>query len=351
MARRVDWSDGGAYTRQEFISHYGGTDEWENSEPAGGGKGGRGGSSADIEKVKELQRTSAAFRAAWTDWCDTYMDGSKDPNKMNPRDLGRGLRQCAGRVAAGGGSAGGGRTGGRTGGGGYGSGPPRRPASSGGKGAGRGGKGRGGGKGGAKGGKRGGTTARGGATLQAALAERVRRLQQSDEEFREKWAAYCEANPDPGGPKPYGTSQSASKDPQRHSTQYLRSALQECDSGYNPDAAAVLAETVMRKQREGGDFAEQWITWCTDESDGTFDPRRMDDDTIRRALEELDPDALKETQSAINIVGKVREKQRTSEAFLEEWRSWCQDNNEGTMDPAKLPPDVLRRVWGQLKSY
>jgi hypothetical protein len=33
-ARRVDPRDGGAYTKQEFVEHYGGEDEWHESEPS-----------------------------------------------------------------------------------------------------------------------------------------------------------------------------------------------------------------------------------------------------------------------------------------------------------------------------
>eukprot|EP00662_Eupelagonemidae_sp_cell21_P027115 gene27115-10535_t len=50
----------------------------------------------DVDKVKELQRTNSAFRAAWVDWCDTFADGTKDPTKLTRSQLGRALRQCEG---------------------------------------------------------------------------------------------------------------------------------------------------------------------------------------------------------------------------------------------------------------
>ena len=40
---RVDPADGGVYSRDEFLEHYGGTDEWDAALTAGrGGGGGRG---------------------------------------------------------------------------------------------------------------------------------------------------------------------------------------------------------------------------------------------------------------------------------------------------------------------
>ena len=37
LEKRVDPSDGNAYTREEFIEAYGGTDEWDAAAPGSGG--------------------------------------------------------------------------------------------------------------------------------------------------------------------------------------------------------------------------------------------------------------------------------------------------------------------------
>eukprot|EP01062_Namystynia_karyoxenos_P057595 TRINITY_DN4872_c0_g1_i2.p1 TRINITY_DN4872_c0_g1~~TRINITY_DN4872_c0_g1_i2.p1 ORF type:complete len:379 (+),score=123.75 TRINITY_DN4872_c0_g1_i2:99-1235(+) len=372
--KKIDPNDGKAYTRQQFQEQYGGLMEWNAAvaaPPRQAASRPTGPVAQDlklVEQVKELQRNDASFRLKWVQWCDQNAEGTKDPILLQDSQLRTALRVCQqGPPIAAGRPAGGRGVGGV---------PVIRridPADGGaytraefiqeygglaewhravpiGNGVGRG-AGRPGVQPQGRGPVRSlpytsapGVTKQKGQPAtsdQQALAEQVRNKQRADPEFRQKWVEFCESNKSPGAP-------SGTKDPHLHTAQFLRKALAEI-AGVNPSAVAVLAQTVMEKQRSDADFRGKWIAFCARETNNTCDPRRLDDQTLQRALKECDAEAAATVSTMIERVEQVRAKQRESKEWVAQWAAWCKQHNNGTLDPARFTAEKLAEAWQALK--
>eukprot|EP01062_Namystynia_karyoxenos_P057596 TRINITY_DN4872_c0_g1_i3.p1 TRINITY_DN4872_c0_g1~~TRINITY_DN4872_c0_g1_i3.p1 ORF type:complete len:401 (+),score=144.99 TRINITY_DN4872_c0_g1_i3:102-1205(+) len=361
--KRIDPADGNAYTKQQFQAQYGGLAEWNAAKPA---VPVAQGDPKLVEQVKELQRTDASFRFKWVQWCDQHADGTKDPRLLETSQLRNALRVCkqGPPIAGGGGRPAGGRGAGVQ--------QAKRidPADGGAYtkeefmqcyGGLRewnravpvvgGGRGRGAGQ---PQGRAVRSTPYAAASPgavkqkghpatsdQQAFAEQVRNKQRSDPDFRQKWVEFCDNN------KSYGAA-SGTKDPHLHTAQFLRKALQEI-CGVNVSAVAVLAQTVMEKQRADPDFRAKWIAFCARETNNTCDPRRLDDQTLQKALRECDAGAAASVSAMIGLVDQVRAKQRESKEWVAQWAAWCKQHNNGTLDPARFTAEKLHEAWAALK--
>eukprot|EP01062_Namystynia_karyoxenos_P001809 TRINITY_DN1061_c0_g2_i2.p1 TRINITY_DN1061_c0_g2~~TRINITY_DN1061_c0_g2_i2.p1 ORF type:complete len:434 (+),score=164.06 TRINITY_DN1061_c0_g2_i2:79-1380(+) len=298
-SKRVDPNDGQMYTKAQFYQQYGGYAEWNAAAPPSMSGGG---DETWIEKVKASQRSDPAFKVAWVKWCNEHADGKKDPKCMDTPTLKKAWGQCT-RIAQGGGAMGvaGGRAAGGRVAGGRGAAPARAAPYA-----------------GARGGKGAGPT---GPTFQEALAMRVVNRQKTDPAFREKWVALRDSKNGKYDPRLMTAGQLRSAleeidgydstaaavyaemaqeqiksnesfrqkwkaycqattngtfDPRRLSQTEILEGLRQCGAAglHEAETKTMLAAQVREKQRADKEYVQRWRDYCASNS-MPCDPARL----------------------------------------------------------------------------
>jgi hypothetical protein len=166
--------------------------------------------------------------------------------------------------------------------------------------------------------------------------------QRSDPAFRDSWVKYCDEN------------KQGIRDPARCSPEELSSFLEQAGApGMNPFAApgaGVLdpeMEDLVRQVKEGQRndvaFKLAWGTYCEKSCAGIRDPSRHPADSLRTFLRQMESGAgAAGNSSAEDLVQQIKDGQRNSTQFKEEWGTFCDTQCQGIRDPTRHPVENLR---------
>eukprot|EP01062_Namystynia_karyoxenos_P005186 TRINITY_DN11829_c1_g1_i1.p1 TRINITY_DN11829_c1_g1~~TRINITY_DN11829_c1_g1_i1.p1 ORF type:complete len:580 (+),score=197.11 TRINITY_DN11829_c1_g1_i1:83-1741(+) len=113
-----------------------------------------------------------------------------------------------------------------------------------------------------------------------------------------------------------------------------------------------LTEKIKERQRANPEFKEAWEKYCEAHGRRMFDPSLHEAQFLRRALDELPgmPGDEKGGSGAEweQLVAQCKELQRGDRDWRTAWQKYCEENSDGTRDPAKHETDFLRRALEEL---
>jgi len=259
------------------------------------------------EEVKQLQKMDSMAKQAWSEYCDTWAGGVKDPFKHNDEFLRGALASMRGEYA-----------------------PPQRHRSE----------------------ERGGSS----------LAEQVRQLQKSDPEAKQAWSDYCD---DVAG----GVKDPSKHDDESLGAALASMRGEDAPrKKHRSDARGVLSLTEQVKQLQKFDPAakQAWSDYCDNWANGVKDPTRHDDDSLRAALDAMQgggsgdaprrsQNAKTEEAGAQSSVDKVKQLQKSHAGAKKLWSEHCDENCGGVKDPSRHDEASLQaflsEVWTGDESF
>jgi hypothetical protein len=248
------------------------------------------------EEVQSGQRSDPAMKVAWVTYCDTQWDGTKDPRRHTAESLAAFLNKYrAGGLAVGSEHV-----------------PP--------------------------------------AGDHQAMVDQVKVGQRSDPAFKQAWVQYCD------------TQYDGTKDPSRHTAEslhlFLVSGAQGHDGASQQAAGGPLVEQVKAAKRSDPSVKEAWMHYCNTYGDGTMDPARHTEDSLRQFLSTVGQggqppprpmgkgmqvhrgppqNVTAPVAAGAQLVEQIKTGQRYDPAFKEAWNTFCDAYCEGIRDPHRHP--------------
>lgn len=182
--------------------------------------------------------------------------------------------------------------------------------------------------------------------MEGVIAE-IKELQRTDATGRAQWEAYTEHH---GG---------SMRDPSKHSIEFLQEFLENYKSGVrlglgfkNP-----LIEAVRVGQKKSPAWKRCWEIYCATKGTKNFDPGKHDSDFLLNFIKYLGESGEKRYEAEgktapgdkdgdfnknYPLVKAVKKFQKQSDANKETWRAFCDENLNGTRDPARHEGDILK---------
>eukprot|EP01060_Flectonema_neradi_P003907 TRINITY_DN12561_c0_g1_i3.p1 TRINITY_DN12561_c0_g1~~TRINITY_DN12561_c0_g1_i3.p1 ORF type:complete len:389 (+),score=49.61 TRINITY_DN12561_c0_g1_i3:71-1237(+) len=148
--------------------------------------------------------------------------------------------------------------------------------------------------------------------------------------WSEAWWHYCSVH-----------SKGGKKDPKLLDEEFLRNALRTLKATPEELERLDLQDNIKRRQREWKGYREYWSEFCHSNGVRTMDPAKHNVEFLRRAL--IPPD-----ENHLELVGIIKEHQRRSPQFKEDWSRYCQACGCGVRDPYRHGPEFLTVAIRQL---
>merc|ERR1719245_1980977 len=104
-----------------------------------------------------------------------------------------------------------------------------------------------------------------------------------------------------------------------------------------------LVARIKHGQRYSEAFKEAWIRYCDENANGFKDPTRHSIEFLREFLM-MAPDVqtCDDDEEHREIVNRIKDGQRSDEAYKQAWWKYCEDNGSTLMDPVKHEKAFLK---------
>lgn len=292
--------------------------------PAGGGSGGVEGKAELVNRIKALQRSGGAAKEAWINFCERQgmvLAGhtKHDPNAHSEDFIRAFMAHMPGLEGAGAAAQG-----------------PSSSADV------------------KPGGDAAAQSANGSSSeaMKAALVQRVKGLQRSSTDSKQRWVTFCEMR----GHRKH--------DPNVHDAAFLTLFLEELEQGKAPlepppgssaaaappadgaaplDSKEALVQRVKQVQRASADGKHRWIIFCETRGQKKHDPSAHDAVFLQAFFDsmqkgEIPVDATGKTE----LVQKIKEMQRKDPNGKQRWTDYCDKHGHGKHDPKIYDAEFLR---------
>jgi len=177
----------------------------------------------------------------------------------------------------------------------------------------------------------------------ASLIQRVKTICKTEEVGKEAWGVFV------------SSSGLGKRDPAAHSCESLAAFISQHDPTFDPTTLSLstesnksLVEQIRKGQKMSDEFRDAWIAYTDANGNGVRDGARHDAAFIQQFLDTAPMyESFESDAEHAALVAKIKNGQKSSQEFKEQWWTFCESYGAGKNDPLKHDKAFLQNFVAQ----